>query len=53
MMERREEARQRVKQRRQCIETANYVVVKTIDVETKDDDKDVNNNRVAGGGAAA
>ncbi len=53
MMERREEARQREEQQRQCIETNNYVNVETVDVETNDDDKDVNNDRVAGGGAAA
>jgi hypothetical protein len=40
-------------QQRRCIKTANYVDVKTIDIKTNDDDKDINNDRVAGGGAAA
>jgi hypothetical protein len=53
MMERREEAWWQDEQQRRCIETANYVDVKTVDVETKDDDKDVNNDRVAGGSMAA
>jgi hypothetical protein len=53
MTERREEAQRRDKQQKRCIKTANYVDANTVDVETEDDNKDINDDRVAGGGAAA
>jgi hypothetical protein len=52
MTERWEEAWWWDQQRGRCIKTANYADIKTVDIKTNDDDKDVNNDRVAGGGGA-